>query len=317
VSLTDRDRKIVLGLVPLLVIAAYWFLLLSPKREEASTAADEVTVQQERVTAARAQVSAASATKTDFAAEYGEIVRLGKAIPAKVDMPSLLVQLEGAAEGTGISFTKISTGDRQTVGAPATPAAGSGAAPPAAAGGEQAASAPGGAAEAANGAAATSDQANAAAESSGVDPADTQTSTTNGEGGLPVGGGTAGTPAEGGAPAPPGLETVPLELEFVGDFFNLADFFHDIKRFVHVVNNDVVVSGRLVTIDGINLESDPTIFPRVKAALTATIYLSPLAEGTTAGATPAGPAPTTPAAAPAPSDGSAPAPTPTAVATPR
>jgi hypothetical protein len=232
-------------------------------------------------------------------------------------MPSLLVQLEGAAEGTGISFTKISTGDRQTVGAPAAPASGSGAAPPAAAGGEQAASAPGGAAEAANGAAATSDQANAAAESSGVDPADTQTSTTNGEGGLPVGGGTAGTPAEGGAPAPPGLETVPLELEFVGDFFNLADFFHDIKRFVHVVNNDVVVSGRLVTIDGINLESDPTIFPRVKAALTATIYLSPLAEGTTAGATPAGPAPTTPAAAPAPSDGSAPAPTPTAVATPR
>ena len=37
-NISDRDRKIMLALVPLVVILAYWFLLLSPKREEASTA---------------------------------------------------------------------------------------------------------------------------------------------------------------------------------------------------------------------------------------------------------------------------------------
>ena len=121
-------------------------------------------------------------------------------------------------------------------------------------------------------------------------------------------------------PAAPsgGLETVPLELEFVGNFFHLADFFHDVKRFVHVANTDVVVNGRLVTIDGVSFSSDTTIFPRIKAALTATVYLSPLAQGTTAGASPTGPAPTTPAAAPVPpTDGSTPAstPAPTAAAT--
>jgi LuxR family maltose regulon positive regulatory protein len=39
VTLSARDRKILVFLAPLLLIAAYWFLLLAPKREEV-TAAD-------------------------------------------------------------------------------------------------------------------------------------------------------------------------------------------------------------------------------------------------------------------------------------
>jgi len=352
-SMSDRDRKILMAIVPLVLIVAYWFLLLAPKREEASKAQKDLTEQQQRLSAAKQFSSQAKGAKTSFAADYGEIVRLGKAIPARVDMPSLLVQLDRAAEGTGIKFTKITQGERvaapvaaavasvtpppadgstppatgttppATGTTPATPAA-PGTAPPVAAGGAPAQSAPGTATEAANGAAATSNQANAAAESSGVNPADAQTSTSSG-GGLPVGGG-AGTPVADGSTAPVsgGLETVPLELEFVGDFFRLADFFHDVKRFVHVANKNVLVNGRLITIEGVNFSSDTTIFPRIKAELTATVYLSPLSQGATAGATPAGPAtaPTTPAATPTtpPADGSTPAPaptpTPTATATP-
>ena len=111
------------------------------------------------------------------------------------------------------------------------------------------------------------------------------------------------------------LDTVPLELEFTGDFFHLADFFHQVKRFVHVVNGNVVVNGRLVTIQTVNYTSSADLFPKIKAQMTATVYLAPKAEGATAGATPAGPAAptTTPASAPAPS--STPAP-PTAAATP-
>ena len=117
--------------------------------------------------------------------------------------------------------------------------------------------------------------------------------------------------------SPVGLETVPLELEFVGDFFNLADFFHDVKRFVRVAGTSVVVGGRLITIESVNYSSDQTVFPAIKAELKATIYLSPKVEGETAGATPQGPPTTTPASTPADSTEPAPtAPTPTAVATP-
>jgi hypothetical protein len=111
---------------------------------------------------------------------------------------------------------------------------------------------------------------------------------------------------------------VPLSLEFEGNFFKLADFFHDLKRFVRVANQDVLVSGRLISVDGVRWASDPEIFPGIRAEVTATIYLSPLSQGVAAGATPAGPAPTTPATtapaetAPAP----VPAAAPTATATP-
>jgi Tfp pilus assembly protein PilO len=328
VSLTDRDRKIVFALVPILLLAAYWFLVLSPKREEAATAEQSVVQQEQRVDTARAQLSQANQAETDFASDYGEIVRLGKAVPAGVDMPSLLVQLDGAAEGTDIRFTKIATGDRTSAGTagsmapPVTPPPANGQSgqgtTPAGAGGEPAQSAPGAAAESANNAAATSDQRSSAAAQSGVSPTDAQTSTSSGQG-LPVGGGAApaGAPAGAGTSAVAGLETVPLELEFTGDFFNLADFFHDVKRFVHVANTNVVVGGRLITIEGVNYASDPELFPKIKAEIKATVYLSPKAEGTSAGATPAGPSDTTPASTPAAVEDSAPAtPAPTAAATP-
>jgi hypothetical protein len=314
-SLSDRDKKIVIVIVPLLVLAAYWFLLLAPKREEATTAAAAQTKAAERLQLAEAATQNAQTAEVDFTDDYAEIVRLGKAIPAQVDMPSLLVQLNSAAAGTGIQFTRITTGERlpaATTAAPATGSESSGSTPTDA-GGPTAQSASGQAVESANNAAATSGDANAAAEQSGVDPADAQTSTSSGSG-LPVGGGAAapaGTEAAATTSAT-GLETVSLELEFVGDFFNLADFFHRTKRFVQVAGREVLVNGRLVTFEGVSFASDTQIFPRVRAELMATVYLSPEAQGATAGATPEGPAPAAPGTTPA----STPAPTPTAPAAP-
>jgi hypothetical protein len=91
-----------------------------------------------------------------------------------------------------------------------------------------------------------------------------------------------------------------------------------VKRFVRVANQNVVVSGRLITVEGVKFSSDPELFPRIKAELKATIYLAPKSQGTTAGATPNGPAPATPGAptTPASAPSSTPSPAPTATATP-
>ncbi len=319
-TFSDRDRKILFFMVPVVVVAAYWFLLLAPKRDAASAASEELAKQEQRLEAAESAAATATTAKDDFGADYTEIVRLGKAIPAQVDMPGLLVQLDAAAAGTGIRFTKITSGPRQAAPLPTTPPAGSGsesgeAATPVAAGGEAAQSGPGAAAESANTAQQTADQRTAAAEQSGVAPSDAQTSTPSSSG-LPVGGGTTAPGAPTAAGAPVGLETVPLELEFVGNFFNLADFFHRVKRFVRVANENVVVGGRLITVEGVSWSSDPEIFPRLRAEINATIYLSPKVQGTTAGAAPTGPSPTPPTTT-TPAEGApAPAPAPTATATP-
>ncbi len=77
----------------------------------------------------------------------------------------------------------------------------------------------------------------------------------------------------------------------------------------------MLVSGRLVTVESVRWTSDEAIFPHIRAEITATVYLSPKAQGVTAGATPQGPSTGTPASGTTPAD-SAPAVAPTATATP-
>ena len=59
-NMTDRDRKILIGVIPIVLLVAYYFLLFSPKREEASKAAKDLSAQQKRVSDAQARVSEAT-----------------------------------------------------------------------------------------------------------------------------------------------------------------------------------------------------------------------------------------------------------------
>ena len=321
-SMTSRDKKILAVLALLGLMAAYWFLALAPKREEAVTAADELAKQEERRDTAVARLASLEAARTDYATDYATVVRLGKAIPASLDTASLMVQLERAAHGTNIEFDRIAAGQRSEESATSASGAPPAAAPDGAAapGGAPAQSGPGSTAENAGG---TVKDANAKTESgeaaqTGVDPADAQTSTSTKEGGLPVGGGATpegASPSGVQSPSAPGLESVPLEFTFTGSFFDLADFFHDVKRYVLVANQRLKVRGRLMTIDGFKLTSAEETFPDLTAELTATAFLTPKVEGPTAGATPEGPAPTVPAAESSVAEGDSDAP-PTATATP-
>jgi hypothetical protein len=288
VSITARDRKVLLILLPVVLLAAFWFLILSPKRAEVAKADKAVTEQQVKLDEANVRLTQLKAVEGSFQTQYASVVRLGKAIPSSLGMPSLLVQLDSAAKGTGIKFDSISAGERTTA-APATPAP---AAPAgkAAAGGETATTGVGKAAETAGNAVNTQNQSNE--KSGGLD---TKTSTATGTGGIPVGGGATNAPAADGSSGVPGLDSVTLDLAFSGTYFALADFLHRMKRFVKVNNDNIKVSGRLITIDGLDLKL--TGFGgKLTAAMRTTVYLVPKAEGVTAGATPEGPGATQAAA---------------------
>jgi hypothetical protein len=310
VSLTDRDRKILIALVPLVAIIGYWFLLLAPKRQEASKIRDELTQAEGVRDSAQQKASQLAGAKRSFAADYATVIRLGKAIPADVDMPSLLVQLDQAARGTGIKFSDVKAGTRSAASTPA--AAGTTAPAPTSTstttpggtpgGGNSGPTAPG-AAPAQSAPGQTAQTASSAVASANGSPAATA-------------GGAADTTGAGatGAGGTGALETVPLDFEFDGSFFHLADFFHRMKRFVRVANQAIVIRGRLMTIDSFSFDSSAG-FPLIKATVTATVYLAPKAQGVDAGATPQGPAGTS-AASPQPASSSTP-PTPTATVTSR
>jgi hypothetical protein len=289
VTLTDRDRRILLILLPIVVLLAYYFLILSPKRDDLKTARNE----QHSAEAARDQAVATAAqlehARQTFAADYAAVVRLGKAIPDNVDSPSLLVQLDRASHGTHIDFNSVTFGARATAALPAaTTTTTQGPAQPngnAAAGGAPAATGFGRATESAGNAVNTGNQAATAA--GGTDTT-TTTSTTA----------TTTTPTT-AAPSTSttALDSVALTFNFSGTYFDLADFFHRLKRFVYVANNQIFVRGRLMTIDTLTFApgtaaAAPTNGPggQLTATVGATVYLSPKGQGVTGGATPQGPA---------------------------
>lgn len=287
-TISERDRRILLILVPIVVLIAYWFLILSPKRDDLKTARDQQHQAEDARDQAVAQAAQLEKARETFAADYAAVVRLGKAIPESVDAPSLLVQLDRASRGTHIDFDSVTFGERAQATTSTTSTETQGAAQPAgnaAAGGAPAQTAPGGAVESAGNAVNEGNQATSNVDQSSGGSTTTTTSTT-----------TATTTAPASTTSTT-LDSVALTFNFTGSYFDLADFFHRLKRFVYVANNQIFVRGRLISIDTLTFAptsgataGGSTSSGGLTATVGATVYLSPKAQGVTAGATAAGPA---------------------------
>jgi hypothetical protein len=274
VSTTSRDRKILMTIAALALVAGYWFFALSPKLDEAKEAAARVTEQKERLATAQTELADLERAKASYASDYATVVRLGKAIPTGVDTASLMIQLQKAANGTNISFSGIQAGERtapvaappKSLGSAAASSTGTqpaGAQAPPQAKNESEKQAVNERQDALN-ARENTPAARQAAEQAAADQTEPLTAA--------------------------GLEPVPLEFTFDGSFFDLADFFHEMKRYVEVANQKIAVSGRLLTIDKLSFEVKPE-FPHIQALVNATAYVSEKRGGVTAGATAEGPAP--------------------------
>lgn len=112
---------------------------------------------------------------------------------------------------------------------------------------------------------------------------------------------------------PAGFPIEPFTFTFTGNFFHLANFFGRLQKFVVATNKRLAVSGRLMTLNAINLGPSTTGFPQITASIGATTFLLPASQGLTAGATPAGPATSTTQTVSTPRSSS---PAPAAVVTP-
>ena len=108
--MTRRDRIVVLVVALVVAAAAGWFLVLSPMRDEASSLADEIATQQATLDTALADVSAGLQARSDYPRDYATVARLGAAVPEDDNVASLLVQVEHAADATGVGFQSLKVG---------------------------------------------------------------------------------------------------------------------------------------------------------------------------------------------------------------
>jgi type IV pilus assembly PilO-like protein len=116
------DNKLVVAFLAVVVLAgAFWILLLSPKRNEASDLGKEVEKLEVSLSQHESEAAAALAARKEFPENYGQLVVLGKAVPADSETASLLVQIQHISEKAHVRFEEITLNSEGTeaVSAPA------------------------------------------------------------------------------------------------------------------------------------------------------------------------------------------------------
>lgn len=247
------DRTILLAVIGVAAVAAFYFLMISPKRAEVGELDTKIADASAAVAEQEQLASLAEEAKGEYRSDYQHLVVLGKAVPGDEDVSSLIEQVNSQAGAAGIEFRtlKLAASDAAAAApAPTAPAA-------------SAATVPAGEAPA---------------------PGETAPATEAAVAVLPLG----------AAVGPAGLPTMPYDLTFSGEFFQIADFMAGLDGMVGVNEEGVGVDGRLLTIDGFSLSSPEGDFPHLTANLHVTSFVTPADQGLTAGATPGAPAATTP-----------------------
>ena len=102
--MTSRDRIVIMVVLALAAVAAGWFLVLSPKRSQASSLGTQITSEQSQLSAAQQQVAAGMSARKAFAGQYAQLAKLGEAVPPDDDIPSLIYQVQSAAQAAHVTF---------------------------------------------------------------------------------------------------------------------------------------------------------------------------------------------------------------------
>ncbi len=102
--MSARDRMIVMVLGALILLGGAWLLAVSPRRDQAAKLASQVNSAQSQLNSIRGQLAQGQSARASYATAYAELVRLGEAVPTDDNVPSLIYQLQDAANRSGVDF---------------------------------------------------------------------------------------------------------------------------------------------------------------------------------------------------------------------
>ena len=122
-SMTSRDRIVLSVGVAIAIVVAFWLLLISPRQDTLSNLDTQLDQANSQLATVRATLAAEEAAKRSFSRSYAELTRLGEAVPADDDVPSLLYQIQSAANNSGVDFRTIALSAAGTSGGASASAA--------------------------------------------------------------------------------------------------------------------------------------------------------------------------------------------------
>lgn len=121
--MSSTNRVIAAMLVIAVLAAAFWMLLLSPKRDELSKLETRISEEEVSLAQSRSEVASGLEARKAFPDEYQQLVVLGEATPTESETASLLVQLNTIAKRSHVKFVTFQLKPGSTEGAVATEAA--------------------------------------------------------------------------------------------------------------------------------------------------------------------------------------------------
>jgi hypothetical protein len=126
--MTTRDRLVVIGLGVAAILAAFWFLLVTPARKEAAELSQQVASAQQTLSSAQEKLDTARAAETKYQSDYAAVVKMGEAVPPGPEVPSLVYELDQLSNSKNVEFASITSsgsgsGSKSTASASSTPGA--------------------------------------------------------------------------------------------------------------------------------------------------------------------------------------------------
>lgn len=112
-----KEVYIITAVVAVVLIVAWYFLLLSPTRTKLSDLDGQVQAQQAALATAKQEVARLESYKKTAPQSRADIVRLGKMLPESEGIPSLIIELSSTAHTSGVDLNSIARGATQ----PGTP----------------------------------------------------------------------------------------------------------------------------------------------------------------------------------------------------
>lgn len=109
-----REVYIIAGVVAVVLIVAWYFLLFSPTRQELGDLDDQLSVARTTLQTTQQQLVRLEEYKKTAPQARVEVVRLGKMLPDGEGQPSLIVELNKTADLAGVTIDSISRGTVQT-----------------------------------------------------------------------------------------------------------------------------------------------------------------------------------------------------------
>jgi len=105
-----REIYIIAGVVAVVLVVAWYFLLFGPMRTQLSDTDTQIQEQQTALSTAQQEVARLESYKKTAPQSRAEIVRLGKMLPQSEGIPSLIIELTRTADASGVDITTITRG---------------------------------------------------------------------------------------------------------------------------------------------------------------------------------------------------------------